>query len=83
MVINIEEKLNTVINDTNKRFERIENKVDRVKERLEKVEGDISFLREEVRIGFNELNNTLNSMFDLTAKSLRANKKVAVIMENA
>ncbi len=57
--------------------------VKEIKERLGKVENDVSFLRDEVRIGFNTLNDTLNSMFDLTAKSIRANKKVAVIMENA
>lgn len=57
--------------------------VKEIKERLGKVENDVCFLRDEVRVGFNTLNDTLNSMFDLTAKSIRANKKVAVIMENA
>jgi len=49
--------------------------VKEIKERLGKVENDVCFLRDEVRIGFNTLNDTLNSMFDLTAKSIRANKK--------
>ncbi len=86
----MEEKLNNFIDDTNKRFERVEGDVSvlktdvkEIKERLGKVENDVCFLRDEVRIGFNTLNDTLNSMFDLTAKSIRANKKVAVIMENA
>ncbi len=86
----MEEKLNNFIDNTNKRFERVEGDVSvlktdvkEIKERLGKVENDVCFLRDEVRIGFNTLNDTLNSMFDLTAKSIRANKKVAVIMENA
>lgn len=79
----MEEKLNTFINNTDKRFERIENKVDKVEERLEKVEKDISFLREEVRIGFHTLNDTLNAMFNITASSVKANKEVAEIMETA
>lgn len=65
------------------RIEKIENDVNEVKERLGRVENDVSFLREEVRVGFHTLNDTLNTMFDLTAKSIRANKKVAIIMENA
>ncbi len=72
------------------RIIRLEEGQKRLEEGQKKLEGDISFLREETRIGFHtlndkfdKLNETITGMFDLTAKSIRANKKVAVIMENA
>lgn len=57
---------------------RIENKIDsletevkelktKMNDRFEKVEGDIAFLREEMRLGFNTLNTTLQAMFNITA----------------
>jgi len=50
---------------------------------IHQLKNDVSFLRDEVRIGFNTLNDKINAMFNITASSVKVNKEVAEIMETA
>ena len=43
-------------------------------------QGEVSSLRNEIRVGFHTLNDTLGAMFNITASGLRANKEVAEII---